>query len=47
MAAIVTAADTYLKEEKSELHAEDKNGALPEDLYRLVSQNTPVVVWVI
>ena len=28
-------------------YAEDKNGALPEDLYRLVSQNTPVVVWVI
>lgn len=45
-AAIVTAADTYLKEEKSELHAEDKNGASPEELYRLVSQNTPVVVWV-
>ena len=43
--AILTAANTYLKDEKSELHAEDKNGAAPEELYRLVSQNVPVVVW--
>lgn len=43
--AILKAANTYLKDEKSKFHAEDKNGATPEELYRLVSQNVPVVVW--
>lgn len=44
--AIVTAADSYLADAGSELHAEDMTGAEPEELYELVSENIPVVVWV-
>lgn len=44
--AIVTAADSYLEDAGSELRAEDITGAEPEELYELVSENIPVVVWV-
>ena len=44
--AIVTAANGYLAEVKSPLKAEDISGAAPEELYGLVSQGTPVVVWI-
>lgn len=44
--AICTAADRYLLKKKSRLRAEDKTGASPEELYRWVSGDTPVVVWV-
>lgn len=44
--AILTAANDYLQEMESSMRATDKSGASPEELYELVSQNTPVVVWV-
>ena len=44
--AIVTAADSYLAEAGSELRAEDITGTEPEQLYQLVSENVPVVVWI-
>nr|WP_297872709.1 C39 family peptidase [uncultured Blautia sp.] len=44
--AILNAADTYLQEIGSPMWATDKTGASPEELYELVSQDTPVVVWV-
>lgn len=37
---------SYLADAGSELHAEDMTGAEPEELYELVSENIPVVVWV-
>lgn len=43
--AIVTAADTYLETQGSSLRAADMTGSLPEELYELVSENVPVVVW--
>ena len=44
--AIVTAADAYLEAAGSSLRAEDLTGTDPEELYRLVSEDQPVVVWV-
>lgn len=44
--AIVTAANGYLEEQGSALRAVDRTGASAEELYELVSQDTPVVVWV-
>lgn len=44
--AIVTAANEYLEDQGSSLRAVDRTGATPEELYALVEQNTPVVVWV-
>lgn len=44
--AIVTAADSYLADVGSELLAEDITGAKPGELYELVSEDIPVVVWV-
>lgn len=44
--AILTAANTYLQDVGSSMQAIDKSGASPEELYELVSQDTPVVVWV-
>lgn len=44
--AIVTAADAYLQEQDSTLRAKDITGTAPEELYRLVAQDIPVVVWV-
>ena len=43
--AIVTAANKYLKENGTSMHAIAKNEASPEELYRLVSEDTPIVVW--
>ncbi|HJD21095.1 MAG TPA: C39 family peptidase [Candidatus Gemmiger faecigallinarum] len=45
-APIVAAADGYLADQGSGLRAEDLTGAEPEDLYVLVDQDVPVVVWV-
>ena len=44
--AVTTAANTYLQEVGSSLQAVDKTGSSTEELYHMVSQNTPVVVWV-
>ena len=44
--AIVTAADSYLSETESELRAKDMTGTEPEELYEMVSEDIPVVVWV-
>lgn len=44
--AIVTAADSYLEDAGSGLVAVDLTGVEPEELYELVSEDTPVVVWV-
>ena len=44
--AILTAANKFLSKQKSSLAAVDKTGASPDELYRLVAKNTPVVVWV-
>ena len=43
--AIVYAANSYLADINSSLHAVDLTGSPAEDLYELVSENTPVV-WV-
>lgn len=45
-AAIVTAANGYLTDQGSSLRAADYTGTQPEELYALVEQNIPVVVWV-
>ena len=44
--AILTASNTYLQDVGSSMQAVDKSGVSPEELYKLVSQDTPVVVWV-
>ncbi len=44
--AIVTAADTYLNDQGSDMQAIDLTGSSPEELYGLVSQDIPVIVWV-
>lgn len=44
--AIRTAANKYLRENGSSRRAVDKTGASAEEIYRLVSEDTPVVVWV-
>ena len=44
--AILTAANTYLQDVGSSMQAVDKSCTSPEELYELVSQDTPVVVWV-
>ena len=44
--AIVAAADGYLSDQGSTLRAVDKTGASPEELYELINENTPIVVWV-
>ena len=44
--AIVTAADRYLADCGSALRADDLTGADVSELYRLVSEGTPVMVWV-
>lgn len=44
--AILTAANARLQDVGSAMRAVDKSGASPEELYELVSEDTPVVVWV-
>ncbi|MCD8069667.1 MAG: C39 family peptidase, partial [Lachnospiraceae bacterium] len=44
--AILTAANSYLEDVGSSMMAVDMTGASVEELYRLVSQDVPVVVWV-
>lgn len=44
--AILSAVNTYLQETKSSMQAINKSGAQPEELYELVSKNTPVMVWI-
>lgn len=44
--AIESAAESYLAEIGSELHTDDLTGTDPEQLYELVSEDIPVVVWV-
>ena len=44
--AIIQAANDYLSDQGSDLRAVDKTGSAPEELYRMVSEGTPVVVWV-
>lgn len=44
-AAIITAADSYLADCGSLMTAEDGTGSSPEELYELVSEDIPVVVW--
>lgn len=44
--AILTASNQYLKDQDSSLQAIDKSGASVEELYELVSRDTPVMVWV-
>ena len=44
--AIVTAADGFLESQGSSLRAVDLTGATPEELYDLVEENIPVVVWI-
>lgn len=45
-APIVAAAERYLAEQDTRLTATDLTGATPEELYLLVDQDIPVVVWV-
>ena len=44
--AILSAANNYLVSQGSSLLALDASGSSPDDLFRLVSQDTPVLVWV-
>ena len=44
--AIASAADAYLEDAGSTMHAVDLTGASPEDLYSYVNDDIPVVVWV-
>ena len=44
--AICTAADAYLSDAGSSLYSVDISGSSPEDLYALVNEDIPVVVWV-
>lgn len=44
--AIITAADTYLKDQGSTLRARDITGTAPDELYKLVGRGIPVMVWV-
>lgn len=44
--AILTAVNSYLQNVSGSMQAVDKSGSSPEELYELVSQDTPVVVWV-
>lgn len=44
--AVIKAANDYLKEHKSRWRALNKTGAEPWELYKLVQQDIPVVVWV-
>lgn len=44
--AILTAVNAYLQDIGSSMQAVDKSGSSPEELYELVSEDTPVVVWV-
>ncbi len=44
--AIVTAANSYLSDVGSDLRAVDLTGTSVEELYQLVSEDIPVVVWV-
>lgn len=44
--AILSAAQAYLADQGSSLQALDFSGARPEDLYRLIHQDTPALVWV-
>ncbi|MCD7807323.1 MAG: C39 family peptidase [Lachnospiraceae bacterium] len=44
--AICTAADAYLEDKGSDMTSHDLTGFPVDELYHLVSQDTPVVVWV-
>ena len=44
--AVTAAAKRYFRSIKSESSVIDMTGAEPQELYRLVSEDTPVVVWV-
>lgn len=43
--AITKAANEYLKDIKSNMKAKNISGSKPNELYELVSKDTPVVVW--
>lgn len=43
--AIITAANTYLQSQGSQLTAKDITGSKSEELYRRISKDQPVVVW--
>ncbi|MGL6201637.1 MAG: C39 family peptidase [Lachnospiraceae bacterium] len=44
--AIVTAANSYLNDNGSTMTAVDRTGATLEELYQMVSEGIPVVVWI-
>ena len=44
--AIITAANGYFSDCGSSMQAVDMTGASPEELYQLVKEDTPVLVWV-
>lgn len=44
--AIIAAADNYLSDAGSSLTAKDISGYSPDELYELVSEDIPVVVWI-
>lgn len=44
--AIVTAADSYLSDTGSQAEAVDITGSSFDDLYELVADDTPIVVWI-
>lgn len=44
--AIITAANDYLADEGSSFQAVDLTGTSPTELYQLVREDTPIVVWI-
>ena len=44
--AIVTAADGYLQDQGSSMRAVDLTGSSPEELYQLLQEGCPSIVWV-
>lgn len=44
-AAIVTAAEAFLKDRGSSLHVVDRSGSTPEELYSLIDADIPCIVW--
>lgn len=44
--AIVSAANAFLEDQGREMRAVDKTGITSEELYQLVAQDIPAVVWV-
>lgn len=44
--AVTSAANSYFSDNNSSLSATDITGASPEELYKLVAEDKPVVVWI-